>query len=179
MIQECIDTRQPLRDEIIFYYPEERILEISLSPISQADEEWSGVLVMLHDITAVRRLERIRSEFVANVSHELKTPIAAVKGFAETLLAGAMNDKETTRSFLQIIFDESERLNRLIGDILELSKVESKRIPLNFSPIHMHSFISKSLDMMKTEAQKKKIGLEMSVPESIYLEADEDRCAKL
>ena len=61
----------------------------------------------------------MRSEFVANVSHELKTPIAAVKGFAETLLAGGVKDEETVRSFLQIIYDEGDRLNRLIGDILE------------------------------------------------------------
>lgn len=179
LIQECLDVREHIRDEMIFYYPAERILEINLSPISQADEEWSGVLIVLHDITAVRRLERMRSEFVANVSHELKTPIAAVKGFAETLLAGALNDKETAKSFLQIIFDESERLNRLIGDILELSKIESRRIPLHFSPIHMHDFVKKSLNMMNTEAEKKHIELSMQVDEDIYLEADEDRLRQI
>jgi two-component system phosphate regulon sensor histidine kinase PhoR len=179
LIQECIDLREHIRDEMIFYFPAERILEINLSPISQEEEEWAGVLIVLHDITAVRRLERMRSEFVANVSHELKTPIAAVKGFAETLLAGAMNDKETAKSFLQIIFDESERLNRLIGDILELSKIESKRIPLHFSPVHLHDFIGKSLNMMKTEAEKKHIELSMLVEEDIYLEADEDRLRQI
>jgi two-component system phosphate regulon sensor histidine kinase PhoR len=179
LIQECIDLREHIRDEMIFYFPAERILEINLSPISQEDEEWAGVLIVLHDITAVRRLERMRSEFVANVSHELKTPIAAVKGFAETLLAGAMNDKETAKSFLQIIFDESERLNRLIGDILELSKIESKRIPLHFSPIDLHDFIDKSLNMMKTEAEKKHIELSMQLEEDIYLEADEDRLRQI
>lgn len=179
LIQECIDTRESLRDEMIFYYPQERILEISLSPIAHADEEWTGVLIVLHDITAVRRLEGIRSEFVANVSHELKTPIAAVKGFAETLLAGAMKDPEITKSFLQIIFDESERLNRLIGDILELSKVESKRIPLHYSPVHMNSFITKTLNMMQTEADKKQIQLDMYVEEDLYMEADEDRLGQI
>jgi two-component system phosphate regulon sensor histidine kinase PhoR len=179
LIGECLDVREHIRDEMIFYYPAERILEINLSPISQANEEWSGVLVVLHDITAVRRLERMRSEFVANVSHELKTPIAAVKGFAETLLAGALNDKETARSFLQIIFDESERLNRLIGDILELSKIESRRIPLHFSPVHMNEFVSKSLSMLRTEAIKKRIELSMQVEEDLYLEADEDRLRQI
>ncbi|MNH86821.1 Alkaline phosphatase synthesis sensor protein PhoR [compost metagenome] len=179
MIQECLDVREHIRDEMVFYYPAERILEINLSPISQADEEWSGVLIVLHDITAVRRLERMRSEFVANVSHELKTPIAAVKGFAETLLAGALNDKETAKSFLQIIFDESERLNRLIGDILELSKIESRRIPLHFSPVDLHDFISKSLSMMNAEADKKHIELSMQVDKDTYLEADEDRLRQI
>ncbi|MEY9092515.1 two-component system histidine kinase PnpS [Paenibacillus sp. RC84] len=179
LIQECIETNEHIREEIIFYYPSERILEINLSPISQADGEWSGALVVLHDITAMRRLERMRSEFVANVSHELKTPIAAVKGFSETLLAGALDDKETARSFLQIIFDESERLNRLVGDILELSKIESKRIPLQLSPTHLQSIIQKSLHMMEAEADKKKIALSMNVDEALFLEADEDRLRQI
>ncbi|WP_248930551.1 two-component system histidine kinase PnpS [Paenibacillus hamazuiensis] len=179
LIRECIDSREHIRDEMIFYFPTERILEINLSPISQADDEWAGVLIVLHDITAVRRLERMRSEFVANVSHELKTPIAAVKGFAETLLAGALNDKETARSFLQIIFDESERLNRLIGDILELSKIESRRIPMQFSPIHLQTFVSNCMKVMKTEARKKSIDLEMQVDAELYMEADEDRLRQI
>ncbi|MBD0382796.1 two-component system histidine kinase PnpS [Paenibacillus sedimenti] len=179
LIQECIETREPIRDEMIFYYPAERILEINLNPIAHEDEEWSGVLIVLHDITAVRRLERMRSEFVANVSHELKTPIAAVKGFAETLLAGALNDKETAVSFLQIIFDESERLNRLIGDILELSKIESKRIPMQFSPVYLPEFLEKSLSVLRKEAEKKHIELSMHVDDDIYIEADEDRLRQI
>ncbi|TVY07443.1 two-component system histidine kinase PnpS [Paenibacillus cremeus] len=179
MIQECIDIREHIRDEMIFYYPTERMLEINLNPVWQQNEDWAGVLIVLHDITAMRRLERMRSEFVANVSHELKTPIAAVKGFAETLLAGALQDKDTARSFLQIIFDESERLNRLIGDILELSKIESKRIPLHFSPVHVQTFVTNGLHVMNTEAKKKSIELEMQVPEDIYIEADEDRLRQI
>lgn len=179
LIEECISTREHIRDEMIFYFPEERILEINLSPMSHANDEFAGVLIVLHDITAVRRLERMRSEFVANVSHELKTPVAAVKGFAETLLAGAMNDKETAKSFLQIIFDESERLNRLIGDILELSKIESKRIPLHFSPVHLRAFLENTLHVMKSEAQKKKIEMELQVADDLYIEADEDRLRQI
>ncbi|MDF2961005.1 MAG: histidine kinase [Paenibacillus sp.] len=179
LIQECIDVHEHIRDEMIFYYPSERILEINLSPMSLNEEEWVGVLIVLHDITAVRRLERMRSEFVANVSHELKTPIAAVKGFAETLLAGALNDKETAKSFLQIIFDESERLNRLIGDILELSKIESRRIPLQFSPVHLQAFIGNCLHVMNSEAAKKSIDLEMNVDPDLYIEADEDRLRQI
>ncbi|WP_135555259.1 two-component system histidine kinase PnpS [Paenibacillus cymbidii] len=179
LIGECLDTREHIRDEMLFYYPEERILEINVTPIMGADDEWAGVLIVLHNITAMRRLERMRSEFVANVSHELKTPIASVKGFAETLLAGALDDKETAKSFLKIIFDESERLNRLIGDILELSKIESKRIPLQFSPVEMKGFVEQTLHVMRSEAAKKRIELEMSVPADMYIEADEDRLRQI
>ncbi|UJF34745.1 two-component system histidine kinase PnpS [Paenibacillus hexagrammi] len=179
LIQECIETKEAIREEIIFYYPSERILELTINPVSHEEEEWAGVLIVLHDITAVRRLERMRSEFVANVSHELKTPIAAVKGFAETLLAGALNDRDTAESFLHIIFDESERLNRLIGDILELSKIESKRIPMNFSPVYVPEFLDRTVNVVRTEAEKKNIELNVQVEDDIYLEADEDRLRQI
>ncbi|MEK8126772.1 ATP-binding protein [Paenibacillus filicis] len=179
LIQECIESREHIRDEVVFYFPSERILEINLNPISQSGQDWSGLLIVLHDITAIRRLERMRSEFVANVSHELKTPIAAVKGFAETLLAGALNDKDTARSFLQIIFDESERLNRLIGDLLELSKIESKRIPLQFSPIHLQPFVTNCLNVLNAQATSKDIKLSMDVPSDLFIEADEDRLRQI
>lgn len=179
LIGDCLDTGEALRDELVFYFPEERILEVSASPMADGEGNASGVLVILHDITAVRRLERMRSEFVANVSHELKTPVAAVKGFAETLLAGALDDKETARSFVQIIYDESERLNRLIGDILRLSTIESRRIPLICSPVNLSDFVAESLKLVEREAERKNIRLQADVGAGLYLEADEDRLRQI
>ena len=98
IIQEGLDRREHLRDEVTFYFPEERLLDLNLVPIFEDNDEFGGVLLVLQDVTAIRRLERMRSEFVANVSHELKTPVTAVKGFAETLLGGAVDDPETARS---------------------------------------------------------------------------------
>jgi two-component system phosphate regulon sensor histidine kinase PhoR len=135
LIGQCVETRDHVSDEWNFQISHERILEIHAIPVPNADGEGYGALVVLHDMTAVRRLMRMRSEFVANVSHELKTPVAAVKGFAETLLSGALEDKEAARPFLKIIYDESDRLDRLIGDLTELSKIESKQVPLRFSPV--------------------------------------------
>ncbi|MEV2468363.1 ATP-binding protein [Paenibacillus larvae] len=179
LLADAIETHTRVREELMLHFPQEQILEVHVSPIVQGDGQRKGVLVVLHDITAVRRLERIRSEFVANVSHELKTPVAAVKGFAETLMAGALEDKEMARSFLQIIYDESDRLNRLIGDILELSKIESKRIPLQFSPVDVESIVENSIQMMKAEAEKKHITLESCVENELYIEADEDRLRQI
>ncbi|CAM4327132.1 two-component system histidine kinase PnpS [Paenibacillus tarimensis] len=179
IIQEGLVKRQHLHDEITFYFPEERLLEINLVPVFHSVEEFGGVLLVLQDVSAIRRLERMRSEFVANVSHELKTPIAAVKGFAETLLGGAVNDPEVAKSFLQIIYDESERLNRLIGDILELSKVESRRVPLQFSPVELSSFTAKTVELLSAQAASKGITLETEVENDLYLEADEDRLRQI
>ncbi|MCA0754842.1 cell wall metabolism sensor histidine kinase WalK [Paenibacillus sp. N4] len=179
MIQEGLKKNTHLREEITFYFPEERLLELNIVPIHSNTNGFSGVLLVLQDVSAIRRLERMRSEFVANVSHELKTPITAVKGFAETLLGGAVNDEETARSFLQIIFDESDRLNRLIGDILELSKIESRRVPLVFSPVEVDSFVTKSIQLVEAEAARKHIELTVSVEPGLYVEADEDRLRQI
>ncbi|OMF21551.1 PAS domain-containing sensor histidine kinase [Paenibacillus sp. FSL H8-0548] len=179
MIQEGLQSKVHMREEITFYFPEERLLELNLVPIHRESKEFSGVLLVLQDVSAIRRLERMRSEFVANVSHELKTPITAVKGFAETLLGGAVNDEETARSFLQIIYDESDRLNRLIGDILELSKIESRRVPLVFSPVEVTSFVDKSIKLMQSEADRKNITISLNVEPGLYVEADEDRLRQI
>ncbi|GIQ65421.1 PAS domain-containing sensor histidine kinase [Paenibacillus cisolokensis] len=179
MIQDAMDNKEHLREEITFYFPEERLLELNLVPFRQDGDEFGGVLLAVQDVTAIRRLERMRSEFVANVSHELKTPIAAVKGFAETLLGGAVDDPETARAFLQIIFDESDRLNRLIGDILELSKIESRRVPLQFSPVELSSFLERTVEVVKTEAARKSIALELKCEQDLYVEADEDRLRQI
>ena len=179
IIKDGLERREHLREEITFYFPEERLLDLNLVPIIEDKEVFGGILLVLQDVTAIRRLERMRSEFVANVSHELKTPITAVKGFAETLLGGAVNDPETARSFLQIIFDESDRLNRLIGDILELSKIESRRVPLQFSPIELSTFINKTIELMGSEALRKNIRISVKVEPDIYIEADEDRLRQI
>lgn len=178
LIRACMNSNEHIRDDLIFYYPEERVLEANLLPMTVNDEH-SGIVIVLHDITAIRRLERMRSEFVANVSHELRTPITAIKGFAETLLSGAMNDKETAISFLQIIHDESNRLNRLIEDTLALSKIESKRVPMQFTPIDMGLFIGNTVEMVRQVADKRKIEVEQTIEGQVFIEADEDRLRQI
>jgi two-component system phosphate regulon sensor histidine kinase PhoR len=178
MVGDALERREPVRGEITFYYPEERQIELNLVPIEGRDDD-GGQLLVLQDVTAIRRLERVRSEFVASVSHELKTPIAAVKGFAETLLGGAGGDPETQRAFLRIIHDESERLNRLVNDILELSKIESRRAPLQFSPVELGPFIAKTVELLAKEAERKNIRIETEVESELYVEADEDRLRQI
>lgn len=179
MTREVFEHRQYTHEELTIYYPEERILDVNIVPVFQNDDEQAGILLLLQDVTEMRRLERMRSQFVANVSHELKTPIAAVKGFTETLMNGAMNEPEVAKSFLQIIHDESERLNRLIGDILELSKIESKREPLYFSPVHLPTFMEQTVEMISNQANHKQIQVKLEVEHDLYLEADEDRLRQI
>lgn len=178
-IRGGLEHPEAQHERLTVYYPEERMLEIGLVPMTMSEDEQTGLLMVLQDVTAIHRLENMRSEFVANVSHELKTPIAAVKGFAETLLAGAIDDRETATSFLTIIRDESDRLNRLIGDILELSKIESRRAPLQFSPVEMPQFLERLKEMLSADAAKKAISLDVSTEPELFLEADEDRLGQI
>lgn len=179
LIETCIQRDEHVRDEQMLHFPEERLVEINVTPIGAEKVNVNGFLVVIQDITELRRLERMRSEFVANVSHELKTPIASVQGFSETLLSGALDDRETARSFIQIIYHESERLNRLVGDLLDLSKIESKRSPLQLSAVDLNQVIDNSLQMVDTVAENKKIKLVKKLSEPIYLEADEDRLQQI
>lgn len=178
-VEEGISRKEFLRVERNVYAPEERVLQFDGVPMFEDDNSYRGMLFLLQDVTDIRRLEGMRSEFVANVSHELKTPIAAVKGFAETLLAGGVPDEETRRSFLQIIHDEGERLNRLIGDILELSKIESKRVPLEYAPVHLKELFGSIFEMMQPAAAKKSIVMVQDIPEHLFIEGDEDRLKQI
>ncbi|MFP4974356.1 two-component system histidine kinase PnpS [Paenibacillus sp. CN-4] len=178
VVEEGLMRREQIHEERVVYNPGERIIRLDGVPMNQGGE-YNGMLFLLTEVTEIRRLERMRSEFVANVSHELKTPVAAVKGFAETLLGGGVTDEKTARSFLQIIYDENERLNRLIGDILELSKIESKRAQLECSPVHLAPFFDSLAGTMSKVAEKKKISLSVDVPEELFIEADEDKLRQI
>ncbi|MGN7471040.1 two-component system histidine kinase PnpS [Brevibacillus sp. SAFN-007a] len=174
-IDRCLDKSEKFRQEIHIYYPQERVLDVNFAPYINFKGESRGVVVVLHDITDIRRLEKMRSDFVANVSHELRTPITSIKGFTETLLEGAMYDEETCRHFLQIIADESERLYRMIRDILDLSKIEQKRIPLHLSRVHVQELIRQAAAIMHEQALKKQ--LKVTLPDSqpdLWLTTDKD-----
>ncbi|MHA6529613.1 two-component system histidine kinase PnpS [Paenibacillus sp. BAC0078] len=178
LIEEGVSRKEPIHEERSIYNPAERIVRLDGVPMMQ-DGTCKGMLFLLQEVTEIRRLEKMRSEFVANVSHELKTPVAAVKGFAETLLGGGVTDEKTARSFLQIIHDENERLNRLIGDILELSKIESKRVQLECSPVHLIEFFDSMLETMSKVAEKKNISLSADVPAELFVEGDEDKLRQI
>ncbi len=143
MIGETMVSRQPRREEIRVLTPTERIIEVQLSPITGPEEQNLGLVVVLHDITELRRLERIRTDFVANVSHELRTPVTSVKGFAETLLEGALDDRPVAEEFIRIIYQEAERLIAIINDLLQLSQIESQPGLMQPEPLEAAAFLKR------------------------------------
>ena len=140
--------------EIKLFHPIERELRVKKSPIINYLNNSIGIVITVQDITDIKRLENMRSEFVANVSHELKTPLTSIKGFSETLRY--VDDSETKNKFLDIIDKESERLTNLINDILILSNIENihKMESEYFNP---GDVIENVLDMVKSQAYKKSI----------------------
>lgn len=174
LIEECVQSETRITGEIRSYFPEERILEARLSPM-WAETEGMGVVVVIFDVTAIRHLEKVRTDFVANVSHELKTPVTSLRGFAETLLDGALDDPNTAREFLEIIHRESVRLERLIEDLLNLSHIESKKITLHLTKIPVDQLIDQTVQTLKKQLQQCGLTLKISIPESFLVTVDPDR----
>ena len=117
----------------------------------------SGAVVVLHDITELRKLERVRRDFVANVSHEFKTPLTAIQGFAETLLAGAIDDPQNRERFLGIILEHSRRLARLTDDLLKLSKMDADRLEVEIRSVSVSELIESCLETAQHRAAEKDI----------------------
>ena len=124
----------------------------------------SGAVVVLHDVTELRRLERVRQDFVANVSHEFKTPLTAIQGFAETLLGGALEDPKNNRRFLEIMRDHANRLARLTDDLLKLARIEAGKLELEFSPVGVIEFIERCAETALMKASRKQITLDIEIP---------------
>ena len=124
--------------------------------------ETSGAVVVLHDITELRKLERVRRDFVANVSHEFKTPLTAIQGFSETLLAGAIDDPQNRERFLGIILEHSRRLARLTDDLLKLSQMDADRLELEISRVSVAELIESCLETAQHRAAEKDIRVYLS-----------------
>jgi two-component system phosphate regulon sensor histidine kinase PhoR len=162
--------------DIVIDLPEERHLFVLVSPIFYKVGEIAGVAAIFHDQTRLKRLEQMRKDFVANVSHEIKTPITAIKGFAETLLDGALYDKEHAEKFIQTIKTHSERLNRLVDDLLTISKIESGVIRMNRAGMDISDAIDRVIETVVVQAAEKNITLIKSVMTgNITISADRDR----
>jgi two-component system phosphate regulon sensor histidine kinase PhoR len=129
--------------------------------------ETNGAVIVLHDITDLRKLERVRRDFVANVSHEFRTPLTAIQGFAETLLAGAMNDPQNRERFLGIIVEHSRRLARLTEDLLMLSKMDADRLELEMRRIPVAPFVESCIETSTPRAKEKDLKLFVNLAQRV------------
>lgn len=176
---ESLGPNQPWQDrELKFPGPPERWLRVSAAIVLKGGGERQGVILVFHDLTRLKQLERTREEFVGNVSHELRTPLSLIKGYAETLLDGAKDNPEVATKFLQTIDRNARRLDLLIQDLLTISTLESGRIALNPQPVSLLKLADRSLGDLKTRAALRRVTLNNQLPE-ITVHADETRCEQV
>ncbi len=142
--------------------------------------ETSGAVLVLHDITDLRKLERVRRDFVANVSHEFRTPLTAIQGFAETLLAGAIDDPQNRLRFLEIILEHSRRLARLTEDLLMLSKMDADRLELEIRRLSVSQFVESCIETTQRPAAEKDLRISLNLPQQLPdIAADRRRLAEV
>jgi two-component system phosphate regulon sensor histidine kinase PhoR len=142
--------------------------------------ETSGAVIVLHDITDLRKLERVRRDFVANVSHEFRTPLTAIQGFSETLLAGAINDPENRVKFLEIIQEHSRRLARLTEDLLMLSKMDADRLDMEVRRLSVSQFVESCVESAQRPAAEKDLRISVNLQDRLPdIAADRRRLAEV
>ncbi len=162
--------------ELRLDYPEERHFSARVSPLSYTESELSGFVVILHDITQLKKLEQTRKDFVANISHEIKTPITAIKGFSDTLLEGALSDTEYAERFLTIIKSNSERINSLVDDLMTISKIELGVVKIEKSPVNVSEVVEHVLTLLRAKAAEKNLLLKKDLPDlELNVAADKDK----
>ncbi|MFA5863419.1 MAG: ATP-binding protein [Phycisphaerae bacterium] len=170
-VVKALTSRQPVEGDITLHDNGGRFLQAHGTILHDGQKNGIGAVIVLNDVTRLHRLETIRRDFVANVSHELKTPITSIKGFVETLLDGAMNNPEELSRFLQIIARQTDRLNAIIEDILSLSRIEDQteknRIQLEKAPLR--EVLRSAIQLCELQALAKEIHLDLTCDEAIMV----------
>ena len=175
-LQDCVsralNSQEPFRDDVVLPVGPEVVVQVQGTALTGHDGQTIGALIVMHDITHLRKLEQIRKEFVANVSHELKTPVTSIRGFVETLLDEDAPDPETTRRFLDIMNRQARRLSTIIEDLLSLSRIEKQEDePLQREAVYLPGVVSSAVELCQSAAEQSGIRIEhtIDVSESVSL----------
>jgi two-component system phosphate regulon sensor histidine kinase PhoR len=167
VIEEILEKKSGIfSKEITIAEPTKKTFILHVAPVLKEGSP-DGAVLIFHDITELRKLENIRKDFIANLSHELRTPVTNIQGYAETLLAGAWQDEKDLKEFLNIIYSDTEKLAHLINDILDLSKIESTDKPLKLELVNLNDLILEVVKNINKKADKKEIKLQISLDKNI------------
>ena len=155
----------------------EKYINAGFSPYFNESEEIEGIVVVLQDITKQKKLDDMRKEFVANVSHEMRTPLTTIKSYTETLMYGAIDEKDIAMDFLSIINTEADRMSFLVRDLLQLSRFDNKQVKFKFTKVYINELISENVRQNKIHAENKhqNLILELYPDDDAYVVADRDR----
>jgi len=169
-VGQTLESDQPTEGDVSF--PEEggRFFRVHGAGLADPQGERGGAVIVLSDMTRIHRLENLRRDFVANVSHELKTPVTSIQGFAEALLDGGLDDGEQTSRYLGIIAKHAQRLNAIIDDLLSLSRLEegTERRAILFEEVALRGVLEAAVELAGLRAEQKRIKVELSCDDSIW-----------
>jgi two-component system phosphate regulon sensor histidine kinase PhoR len=169
-IKAVLGSQKPLERDLSLRGEDEKQIQARGTVLRNAEEQSIGALIVLRDVTHLRHLETIRSDFVANVSHELKTPITSIKGFVETLLSDDWNHEPDILRFLEIINQQSGRLNAIIDDLLVLSRLEQKKGRIITDKVPLAGVIETAIYLCQLQAAKKNIRIDAVCPTDLEFE---------
>ncbi|MDH8677237.1 ATP-binding protein [Fusibacter bizertensis] len=178
MVEISMNEGVPQMKELRYVHSE-KTLRIFVNPIFTITREIIGSIVVIQDVTQIRKLEQMRSDFVSNVSHELKTPLTSIRGFVDTLKNGAVHQPDTAMRFLDIIDIESDRLYRLINDILLLSEIETMDREPEQTQVELTSVTEEVIDFLELKAHEKGLKLSAIYKEELFIKANRDRIKQM
>lgn len=175
-LTKALQTGEPVEEEIVLQDQEgDKLLQTRIVTLFDGKSRSVGALVVMNDVTNLRKLETIRRDFVANVSHELRTPITSIRGYVETLLDGALDNREDSINFLQIVLRQSDRLNAIIDDLLALSRIEKEsqegEIYLQEGPLY--PVLVAAIQTCQVEADKTSVKLVLDCPENLLADMND------
>lgn len=177
LFRRVLEEKQKVREEVIL---PDRTLAVSMAPLRDSLQEMTGGVMVVRDISKERRLETMRRDFVANVSHELRTPLTLIQGYAEALGEGLATGEEARQEMVGIIRDETNRLQRLVNDLLDLAKMQSGNLQLTTGPLNIPVLLKRAIHPFKPLARERNVELKLQAGSGLpSIVGDEDRLAQV
>jgi two-component system phosphate regulon sensor histidine kinase PhoR len=169
VVSDTLSTGKAIDTEIRPELSSQQVLAVTSSPLEDEAGKTIGVVIVLRDVTELRLLESMRREFVANVSHELRTPLTSIKGFVETILNGKTDDEAFVQRYLSIVSGETDRMITLINDLLDLTKIESRRQKLVFEEVNLKEIFDDTITVLASKAEEREVAVENRLDDLIVL----------
>jgi two-component system, OmpR family, phosphate regulon sensor histidine kinase PhoR len=166
-VKKALNSQKVVETDFVLQGPQERNLQARGTVLKDASDNRIGALIVLNDVTRLRRLENMRRDFVANVSHEIKTPITAIKGFVDTLMEGAINNQKDAGRFLEIIGRQVDRLNAIIDDLLSLSKLEQDHFVIQMEDVAIRGILQTAIQACSNRAAKQNTTIDLVCDETL------------
>ena len=172
LFQQCLQMGRPLSVQVDARGRGSRVLSVYICPLREIAAGEAGAMAVFHDLTELRRAEEARRRFLADVSHEMRTPVAGIRGVAEVLRSGAAEDPSARDRFLSALEREADRLSSLLDNLLELERIDAGQLSLRLEPVHLRALAEEIAEELAHRTAQKKLTLTVDVPDRMYVNAD-------